>query len=222
MGPFLQGNSTSQSLESNSRNAQKSSQQQSGHPAYPALQQLAIGLGRGLPDLTAALEHCIDVRTSVLLDRASPRLGQLRQQRRDNKQLLQDEMDGWARRLHQQGVSELRQVEFCFSSSMLRVCLLEGRSGTFSGVPVQRSQCMHLTCTICKLSASAGDAMLACPADAGLQQSLLLQQCPYCAQKLASALQSVLQKSDSSLRGTMHISACRSWNLGTLGHVGDV
>lgn len=104
----LQGKHAGQA--SHRKAVDNASQRQSGRPAYPALQQLGAGLGSGLPDLTAALDHCIDAKTSVLLDRASTRLAQLRQQRKENKRLLQEEMEGWAQRLHQQGVSESRQV----------------------------------------------------------------------------------------------------------------
>ncbi|KAK9833029.1 hypothetical protein WJX74_004733 [Apatococcus lobatus] len=87
-----------------------------GHMPTPAgsqvhaLQQLAVGLGSGLPDLTAAICHCINVTTSALLDRASPRLAEARLKRRENKRRLQEEMDSWAQNLHQQGACESRQV----------------------------------------------------------------------------------------------------------------
>ncbi len=77
---------------------------------WPALRQLAAGLGQGLPGLTAAIHHCIDAKSTALLDKASPELGQARVQRRENKKRLQVEMDTWAQRLHQQGACESRQV----------------------------------------------------------------------------------------------------------------
>lgn len=93
----------------------------SGGASFPALQQLAAGLSTGLPDLAAAICHCIDIKTSALLDRASPRLGQLRLKRRENKRRLQEEMDGFAQCLHQQGACESRQV-CCPSCPDLKFC----------------------------------------------------------------------------------------------------
>ena len=81
-------------------------------PAFQALQQLGAGLGSGLPELAAAISHCIDIKTSALLDRASPRLEEARLNRRENKRRLQEEMDSWAQNLNQQGACESRQV--CF------------------------------------------------------------------------------------------------------------
>ena len=82
----------------------------SGGRSFPALQQLGAGLSSGLPDLAASICHCVDIKTSALLDRASPQLGQLRMKRRENKRRLQEEMEGYAQTLHQQGVCESRQV----------------------------------------------------------------------------------------------------------------
>ena len=45
-----------------------------------------------------------------ILDSASPALAEARQARRANSAALREEMERWARQLHQQGVSERAQV----------------------------------------------------------------------------------------------------------------
>lgn len=79
-----------------------------GPAAFPALQQLAGGLGGALPRLRAAIEQCIG--EGRVLDAASPALGEVREARRANRAALRSEMERWARALHQAGVSERAQV----------------------------------------------------------------------------------------------------------------
>lgn len=46
-----------------------------------------------------------------ILDRASEKLAAVRKERQDNGSELRSGMSDWARRLHQQGVSERAQVQ---------------------------------------------------------------------------------------------------------------
>ncbi len=160
---IAQASTAGEPLPRQAQAEKQASQRQPGSRGFTALQQLGAGLGSGLPDLTAALDQCIDAKTSVVLDRASPRLGQVRQQRRDNRRLLQEEMDGWAQRLQQQGVSELRQVPPLFplqSSWTCPLCLISACSlhalnllviRTLTAMYVLRHHSRHgcLSCNTC-------------------------------------------------------------------------
>ena len=74
----------------------------------PALAVHAERVDPVLQGVLDALSHALDLTTREVLDRCSASLAAVRQERREDKQLLQEEMLHWCRELHQQGASELR------------------------------------------------------------------------------------------------------------------
>lgn len=76
----------------------------------PALRALILPVSAPLAQLLAGIRHCIEADDARILDRASEKLGSLREARRANLQALRRGMDEWSRTLHSQGVSERPQV----------------------------------------------------------------------------------------------------------------
>ncbi|KAK9823927.1 hypothetical protein WJX72_006408 [[Myrmecia] bisecta] len=79
-------------------------------PQFPRLCFLGRGIRGAAPQLLRAIRHCIQGKDGRILDQASPRLAEVRAKRQANLQALRSGMEEWARKLHQQGVSERAQV----------------------------------------------------------------------------------------------------------------
>eukprot|EP00892_Ulva_mutabilis_P004836 jgi/Ulvmu1/2724/UM014_0181.1 len=76
--------------------------------ACPALGAHAVGISDGLHAVLNSLQHAIDAKTAVVLDRSSSALTDIRAKKQQNSKQLQQQIDQFCRLLHQQGASDLK------------------------------------------------------------------------------------------------------------------
>lgn len=100
------------------------------HEECQALTIHAQRISEELEELLGGLQNAIDVKTSVIRDESSAQLAKIRDAKRTNQRHLQQEIDAFARQLHQKGASELkapvmRRDRMCLS-------VKRGRSGVRS------------------------------------------------------------------------------------------